>query len=838
MNFKKDFSSIVIFLTLISLLISSGIFYTNFRKLEDIENEVLEISKKRNQLTKLYNEELKTIKAKRGYQFSRFDWELNNYNKSKENTLAQLDSVKKHFQEMDNRWKIDSLESTIQKRLTQFDQHISLLQSTELSKAELRILTEEEKMRRDSERVDALFKSLYTNLDEDIEQKKKAAALLEKQNKWGFAVLIFTAFILLGLIIYSIDRRIKREKEEQRKELMYSATKESEDVFSSSFEYAPIGMALVSKEGNWMKVNKTLCSIMGYSAHELMQKSFHEVTYDKDLKEDLLFLDQLIRGEINSYQLEKRYIHKNGAIIWAILGVSAIRNEDQSIKFFVSQIQDISQRKIAQKRLLKEKYRVSNILEGTNAGTWEWNVQTGKTIFNEKWANLIGYSLDELQPVNIDTWMSFVHPDDLEHSNQKLKDCFSGKTSYYEAEVRMKHKAGHWVWILDRGKVISWTKNGKPIWMFGTHIDITEIKEANFALQQSEERFKGIFNSAFQLMGFLDVDGTLLEANETALEFGGLKIEDVAGKKVWDTFWWTISIEVQDQLKEAVFKAASGETIKYEVAVWDKNKIPTTILFNLKPLINHNLNKVEAIIAEGRPVQDIVDARNALLSKNEELKSFATVAAHDLKEPLRTITSFLNLLKTKYDKVLDEKGIQFINHSVDAADRMNNLIVDLLEHAKIGTDEVEFEKINIQKLMGEVLAYNESSILEKNAKIIYEDLPDIAGQKTTIRLLFQNLVSNALKYQNQDHPPLIEIRAKQRGNFQEFEITDNGIGIDPQYHERIFLMFRRLHTRKEYPGTGMGLATCKKIVLQHGGDMWIKSQLGKGSAFYFTLPKA
>jgi light-regulated signal transduction histidine kinase (bacteriophytochrome) len=314
-------------------------------------------------------------------------------------------------------------------------------------------------------------------------------------------------------------------------------------------------------------------------------------------------------------------------------------------------------------------------------------------------------------------------------------------------------------------------------------------------------------------------------------------MEDIVGKKVWNTFWWTISTAVQDQLKEAVEKAAQGKTIKYEVAVWDKHKNPTSILFNLKPLLNPHTNHVEAIIAEGRPIQEIVDARTALLNKNEELKTFATVAAHDLREPIRAISSFMKLLKGKYGNSTDAKGMQFINHSIDAAERMNNLIVDLLERARIGTDEVRFEKINTGKLIQEILALQESVILEKNAEIIYSELPDITGQKTTIRLLFQNMISNALKYSNKSDAPLIEISAKRSGNFEEFKIKDNGIGIDPQNHEKVFMMFRRLHARYEYAGTGRGLATCKKIVKHHGGEIWIEGELGKGTTFYFTLPK-
>ena len=828
---KKHINSFIILLVLLSLISSSIIFYQNLNQFNSLDNQIIEFERKKTQLRKLYNKELKTVRAKRGYQYSKFGWELSNYLNSKKETLIQLDSVKTLFPSAPYLAKFDSLESSIKERIAQFDQHIAFIQFQTKEQAKFQILDEEGKMREGSEKLNRIFSSFNTALNADIKEMNRLKDELTQESKLSFFTLILITFVLLTLLYFSSKKR-------KKKELIHLETKEREDLFSSSFEHAPIGMALVSNEGKWIKVNQSLCNILGYSNAELTEKTFQEVTHPDDLNEDLTFLKQMIKGEINSYQMEKRYLHKNGTVIWAILGVSAVRNADHSIKFFVSQIQNISQRKEAQEKLLKEKLRVSNLIEATNAGTWEWNVQTGEAIFNERWAELIGYKLEELKPTTVKTWEKFTHPDDLEKAKESLRKCFNGENSYYEVELRQKHKNGHLVWVLVRGKVISWTKDGKPLWMFGTHINITELKEINLALQKNEQRFKGIFNSTFQLMGFLNIDGTLWEANNTALNFAGLKPEDVIGKKFWNTHLWQISTQVQEDLKLAIQKAANGETVNYEVAVWDKDKIPTTILFNLKPLINPNFNEVEAIIAEGRPIQELVDARNALLSKNEELKSFATLAAHDLKEPSRTISSFMKLLKAKYSNSLDDKGMQYINYAVDAGGRMNNLISDLLEHTKIGTDDVEFERVDTQKLIGEVVDLHEAILSEKNAKVVFDNLPAILGQKTTVRLLFQNLISNALKYHKKEEPPLIKISAKEKGKFYEFKIEDNGIGIEPKYHDKIFLMFRRLHTRKEYAGTGMGLATCKKIVQHHGGEIGLTSEVGKGSAFYFTLPKA
>ncbi|MCP4648357.1 MAG: PAS domain S-box protein, partial [bacterium] len=165
-------------------------------------------------------------------------------------------------------------------------------------------------------------------------------------------------------------------------------------------------------------------------------------------------------------------------------------------KLIQATTRDISSRKRVEEDLALEKRRLADILKGTNVGTWEWNVQTGETIFNERWAGIIGYSLKELSPVSIDTWMKFAHPDDLKVSGAILEKHFKGELDYYECEARMLHKNGDWIWVLDRGKVSTWTKGGKPLLMSGTHQDISDRKQAVEALRESEQRFRMIVNNA------------------------------------------------------------------------------------------------------------------------------------------------------------------------------------------------------------------------------------------------------------------------------------------------------------------------------------------------------
>ncbi len=260
----------------------------------------------------------------------------------------------------------------------------------------------------------------------------------------------------------------------------------SESRFRGAFDYSAIGMALVSTEGKWLKANASLCKMIGYSEEELLTKTFQDITHPDDLETDLNYVSQMLAGEIETYSMEKRYFHKQGQIIWILLSVSLVRDSDDSPLYFISQIENITERKQAVVELEENQKRLAGIIEGTRVGTWEWHVQTGEAVFNERWAEIIGYTLEEIAPVSIETWLKYAHPDDLQKGGELLEKHFRGESAYYEFESRMKHKDGHWIWVLDRGKVATWSDDGKPLWMFGTHQDITERKQMEASLQQAK----------------------------------------------------------------------------------------------------------------------------------------------------------------------------------------------------------------------------------------------------------------------------------------------------------------------------------------------------------------
>ncbi len=225
-----------------------------------------------------------------------------------------------------------------------------------------------------------------------------------------------------------------------------------------------------------------------------------------------------------------------------------------------------------------------------------------------------------------------------------------------------------------------------------------------------------------------------------------------------------------------------------------------------------------------------------LAESNEELERFAYVASHDLQEPLRMISSFLQLLEKRYKDQLDHKANEYIAYAVDGAERMKRLILDLLEYSRVNTATVQKEEIDLNIIIADILLTYNNMLSQTNGNITCSKMPVVNANKTQILQVFLNLIGNAFKYKSEENP-VIKISYEEENNFYRFSITDNGIGIDPKFYNKIFIIFQRLHTREHYSGTGIGLSICKKIIEKHGGKLWVNSALGQGSTFYFTLPK-
>ncbi len=245
--------------------------------------------------------------------------------------------------------------------------------------------------------------------------------------------------------------------------------------------------------------------------------------------------------------------------------------------------------------------------------------------------------------------------------------------------------------------------------------------------------------------------------------------------------------------------------------------------------------QIAGAIANAWAYAALKEAEAALVRSNAELEQFAYVASHDLQEPLRVVGSYVQLLARRYAGQLDGRADRYVNRSLAGVERMRTLINDLLAYSRVGTRGLELVPTRTEAVVAEVLEGLAVTIRETAAEITWDPLPMVQADTTQVGQLFQNLLSNALKYRS-EQAPRVHIGVERQDQRWQFAVRDNGIGIDPAYAKRIFLVFQRLHTRDEYPGTGIGLALCQKIVERHGGQLTVESQVGQGATFSFTLP--
>jgi len=288
-----------------------------------------------------------------------------------------------------------------------------------------------------------------------------------------------------------------------------------------------------------------------------------------------------------------------------------------------------------------------------------------------------------------------------------------------------------------------------------------------------------------------------------------------------------------------------NEANHHEVETWvrrkDGSEFPAEVTLSAvrsdADMISHHVLEFSDITEFRHAREELIRRTEELSRSNKELEQFAYVASHDLQEPLRMVASYTQLIAQRYRGKLDADADEFINYAVDGATRMQAIINDLLTLSRVSTRNTIFSRVDAKLALDKALANLRLIIGETGATIVCDSLPALNADGSQLTQLFQNLIGNAIKFRG-SNSPRVEIGAEQQDGEWVFHVRDSGIGIAPEYFERIFLMFQRLHTKKEYPGTGIGLTICKKIVERHGGRIWIESEQGKGTTFYFTIPTA
>jgi len=376
--------------------------------------------------------------------------------------------------------------------------------------------------------------------------------------------------------------------------------------------------------------------------------------------------------------------------------------------------------------------------------------------------------------------------------------------------------------------------------------DISQRKQAEEILRQSEARLNLALSSARAGTWDWDILRDKLLWSDSSYRLLGMK----PGECEASAKNWLERVHPDD-------RPAVKETVDSVIKRFMTQRKEDT--FNLEYRVLHTNGSIRWINDRGqilygrygRPVRmigimlDVTESKLAeerlaaqaqeLARSNAELQEFAYVASHDLQEPLRAVAGCVEIIRRRYQGKLDARADQVISHTVEGAARMQNLINDLLAYSRIGSRDHPFEPTDCQAILNTVLANLEVPIDESGAKITHDDLPTILADSRQLTQLFQNLISNAVKFRG-DQAPLIHIGVKKQNGEWIFSVRDNGIGIEPYYFERIFRIFQRLHARNDYPGTGIGLAICKRVVERHGGRIWVESEPGHGATFFFTFP--
>lgn len=449
-----------------------------------------------------------------------------------------------------------------------------------------------------------------------------------------------------------------------------------------------------------------------------------------------------------------------------------------------------------------------------------WN-RKAEDIFGYSAAEAVGRSFDFVAFRKLNTGQENIVLAELVTGEPEEVACLRKDRSEFPAEISIapwKGKEGEFFTVIVR--------------------DITERKRAEEELRENETRFRSTFEQAAVGIAHVALDGRYVRANQKICDILGYSGEEFADLTFRDITHPDDLGEIVEQLRLLL----SGEVNTFYSEKRMVRKDGSFVWINLTASLhrdklnapNYFILVVEDISRRKATEQALQATLSELERSNSELQQFAYVASHDLQEPLRMVSSYVRLLERRYKEKLDADADEFITYAADGAKRMQRLINDLLQYSRVGTRNRPFEPTDCEAVLNQVLANLQVAIERNNARITRDPLPTVVADQTQLAQVFQNLIDNALKFRG-EAPPLIHVSARRNGSHWIFSVHDNGVGIDPQYSDRIFVIFQRLHGREEYPGTGIGLAICKKIVERHDGRIWVESNGDHGSTFFFTV---
>ncbi len=616
---------------------------------------------------------------------------------------------------------------------------------------------------------------------------------------------------------------------------------QSEARFRETFDEAPIGVALVGPNGRWLEVNRALCEIVGYSEAELLQRTFQEITHPDDLDADLAKLGQVLTGEIQTYQMEKRYFHKAGHVIWAKLSVALVRDERGTPLHFVSHIEDITRAKAAEsalregRRLLDESQSVGGV------GSWTWNLENGEPAWSVQQYLLHGVNpLAEAPP--LDQFLELVHPEDRERVRTRIFDIVRTREPFID-EYRVALGGSRVRTLSVRGGYLSADASvGLPPRIAGTAQDVTAERAARIEREETEYRQRVLLSSLPDTMVVLYdrelrcrlVQGALMKelgADRDAFE-GKLLSELVTPARL-------------ETLEPAILRAFAGESGSLEYSAGDGR----TYSVDIAPYRTEDRSITGAFsvwrdISQRRRMDDELRASREKALEASRLKSeFVANMSHEIRTPLNGVVSMAELL---LETPLNGEQSQYAQVAMTSAEALMRVINDILDFSKIEAGKLEIvrEDFSLRTAVDDVAEIVGVKAAERGLALEVcvdpEVAPVVNGDGNRVRQVLMNLLSNAVKFTSEGEVTVTVALADGPGSAERLriEVADTGIGIDAEKLSALFEPFSQADatTTRRYGGTGLGLCISKQLVELMDGEIGCDSEPGLGSRFWFTLP--
>ena len=634
-----------------------------------------------------------------------------------------------------------------------------------------------------------------------------------------------TGMLILGLLEDHQQKRYYTPLLERLGEDLGSEIdrKQTEEQLSRIFSFSPDIICVAGMDGYFKEVNPAMSRLTGYSKDELLNHPISSFTHPDDRLKTEIEIDALNIDE-GSKTFQNRYITKSGKVIWLSWTTRTFVEERK----IYSIARDVTEQKELEMLLLQAN-KMSKI------GGWEYDVIEQKIIWSDITRQI--HEVPSDFDVDLDKGFNFYKEG---KSRDTIKECVNeaiedGRSFDVELQITTGEDNERWVRVIGDTEIVQ----GRVKRIYGSFQDIHQRKKAELKQQELSLERERILESIGDAFFAVNRDWTVTYWNSFAEEQLQMPRDKIVGENLWDVYQDATELEFYSQYHIAMREQVKVSFQQYYPTLekwFDVSAYPSSDGLSVFFKDITDRKKTEQRLRELNI--KLKQQADDLAASNAELEQFAFVASHDLQEPLRMVTSFLTQLEKKYGDELDEKAKRYIWFATDGARRMSQIILDLLNYSRIGRVDINPVQVDLNEVMEAVMRDFKKTVEEKDAEVNWDVLPEIVADRSTIHSLMSNLVSNAIKYHTNENRPVVNISSEETDFSWRISVLDNGIGISPEYSDEIFLIFKRLHTIDEYPGTGIGLSVCRKIVENHDGKIWLESSQSKGSTFTFEIPKS